>query len=80
MLCLEERGRPIAKTLDVKAGSTLGFTVADHPIMHIGPMIYYMAKVPSGQKADTWTPSGNVWFKIAQVGPNADWTWPPNGM
>ncbi|KAK2735009.1 hypothetical protein FQN57_001385 [Myotisia sp. PD_48] len=80
--CLEENGRPLAKTKAVKAGDKIGFTVASYPIMHIGPLFWYMAKVPSGQKAETWNPAGNVWFKIDQVGPvksSSGWTWPPNG-
>ena len=27
-------------------------------------MQFYMARVPSGQTAETWDGSGNVWFKI----------------
>src|SRR6187402_1638281 len=34
-----------AKTMDVTAGSTLGFT-AKASVSHPGPMLFYMAKVP----------------------------------
>jgi Auxiliary Activity family 9 (formerly GH61) len=29
-------------------------------------MQFYLAKVPSGQTAEAWDGSGNVWFKIYQ--------------
>ena len=54
-----------AKTASVNAGDTVAFTAASS-VSHPGPMQYYMAKVPSGQTAETWDGSGNVWFKIYQ--------------
>lgn len=67
--------------LSVSAGSVLGFTVSPD-IYHPGPLMAYMAKVPSGYTAADWTGSGNVWFKIYEDGPifgtNA-LTWPSNG-
>jgi len=67
-------------TLNVAAGSTLGFT-AKASISHPGPLLVYMAKVPSGQTAKTWDGSGDVWFKIFAQGPNfgASLTWPSSG-
>ncbi|KAJ4364351.1 hypothetical protein N0V95_000760 [Ascochyta clinopodiicola] len=54
-----------AKTYTVNAGDTLAFTAASS-VSHPGPMQFYMAKVPSGQTAETWDGSGNAWFKIYQ--------------
>jgi len=52
-----------ASTLDVAAGSTVGFTAAAS-ISHPGPLQVYLAKVPEGKTAATWDGSGDVWFKI----------------
>ncbi|KZM19661.1 hypothetical protein ST47_g8973 [Ascochyta rabiei] len=54
-----------AKTYTVNAGDTVAFTAASS-VSHPGPMQFYMAKVPSGQTAETWDGSGNAWFKIYQ--------------
>ena len=81
MACYEERGRPAAGVYDVKAGTSVGFEISS-PIRHIGPVMFYLAKVPDGQEPDTWKPSGNVWFKIGQQGPEtgeSGWTWPTVG-
>jgi len=69
-------------TLPVKAGSTIGFT-ANPDIYHPGPLLAYMAKVPSGKTAQNWDGSGSVWFKIFQQGPVFPTTgdalvWPTN--
>lgn len=80
--CYEEQGRPSADVKGVTAGSTVGFKL-QAPVQHIGPLLYYMARVPDGQDVNSWEADGNVWFKIKQVGPetNADgsWSWPPDG-
>ena len=47
----------------VAAGATVGFQV-DIGIIHPGPIIAYLAKVPSGQTAQTYDGSGSNWFKI----------------
>lgn len=81
MSCYEEPGRPAAGVKAVAAGSSVGFAV-QAPIRHIGPELWYMARVPDGQDADSWSPSGNVWFKIHQLGPEgsgSEWTWPTQG-
>ncbi|KAJ4383857.1 hypothetical protein N0V86_000700 [Didymella sp. IMI 355093] len=54
-----------AKTYTVNAGDTVGFSAVTS-VSHPGPMQFYMAKVPSGQTAETWDGSGSVWFKIYQ--------------
>ena len=41
-----------AKTASVNAGDTVAFTAASS-VSHPGPMQFYMAKVPSGQTAET---------------------------
>lgn len=78
MSCYEEPGRPQAGVQTVTAGSTVGFA-SQAPIRHIGPVLFYMARVPDGQDVNSWKPSGNVWFKIAQEGPAEDWSWPTQG-
>ncbi|KAG9236477.1 glycoside hydrolase [Amylocarpus encephaloides] len=69
-----------ASTIDVAAGSTMGFT-AKASISHPGPLLVYMAKVPQGSTAASWDGSGKVWFKIDQVGPRfgSSLTWPAMG-
>jgi len=60
-------GTPAPATMEVQAGSTLGFT-AQSSISHPGPLMFYMAKVPAGKTAANWDGSGNVWFKIYEQG------------
>ncbi|KAF1810398.1 hypothetical protein P152DRAFT_451147 [Eremomyces bilateralis CBS 781.70] len=81
MRCFEKSGHEPASTLDVQAGRTLTFT-ASNGLGHPGPFLLYMAKVPSGQKASSWDPSGNVWFKIQEYGPKVTaqgYQWEING-
>ena len=64
--------------ISVKAGSTVGFT-ANPDIYHPGPLLVYLAKVPTGKTAANWDGSGTVWFKIYQEGPifgGSALTWP----
>jgi hypothetical protein len=62
--CYEKTpGDTSTKTLPVTAGSKIGFKVSNI-IGHPGPAAFYMAKVPSGQSANTWNGEGAVWFKI----------------
>lgn len=71
-------GNEGATTVDVNAGSQIGFTV-NPSTYHPGPLAFYMAKVPSGQTAASWDGSGNNWFKIYEDGPtsfsNSGLTW-----
>ncbi|RKU48715.1 hypothetical protein DL546_009650 [Coniochaeta pulveracea] len=69
-----------AKTYNVTAGSSIGFT-ANPNIYHPGPVQMYMAKVPAGKTAATWDGSGSVWFKVYQEQPKfgSQLTWPNNG-
>ncbi|KAK4032299.1 putative endo-beta-1,4-glucanase D [Parachaetomium inaequale] len=83
MTCYEQDvGTGAAKTVAVKAGGTVTFTV-DTTIGHPGPLHFYMAKVPSGQTAATFDGKGAVWFKIYQDGPSglgtSTITWPSSG-
>lgn len=68
--------------LSVAAGSQLGFT-ASPDIYHPGPLLAYMAKVPSGSTAANWDGSGAVWFKIYEDAPTGlggqALVWPSNG-
>ena len=52
-------------------------------MQHIGPVLFYMARVPDGQDVDSWNADGNVWFKIKQVGPviqGESWSWPTHRL
>ncbi|KFZ10488.1 hypothetical protein V502_08085 [Pseudogymnoascus sp. VKM F-4520 (FW-2644)] len=53
-------------TIDVTAGSSVDFT-ADVAVYHQGPVSFYMAKAPT--TADSFDGSGDVWFKIKDIGP-----------
>ncbi|KAG8896805.1 hypothetical protein FRC00_005240 [Tulasnella sp. 408] len=55
----------------VKSGTQIGFKT-DIPIGHPGVINVYMAKVPSGQTAATFTGSGKVWFKVSQLSAQTD--------
>ncbi|RFU33477.1 lytic polysaccharide monooxygenase, partial [Scytalidium lignicola] len=63
--------------ITVQAGQPFSFT-ADVAVYHDGPLSMYMAKAPT--TADVFDGSGQVWFKILDLGPvfNADGsvTWP----
>jgi hypothetical protein len=71
------------RTAAVSAGARLGF-VASGGIMHFGPCLFYMARVPAGANINTWDPAGQVWFKVGEIsavqtgGPLAgdEKTWP----
>ena len=83
MTCYErDVGTGAAKTVAVKAGGTVTFTV-DSSIGHPGPLHFYMAKVPSGKTAATFDGKGAVWFKIYEDGPSGLGTgtlkWPSDG-
>ncbi|KAK7753045.1 hypothetical protein SLS62_004995 [Diatrype stigma] len=74
-------GNEGAKVMTVAAGTTVGFT-AKSSVSHPGTLQFYMAKVPSGQTADSWDGAGAVWFKIFSQGPNiapSGLTWPSQG-
>ncbi|KAG8935049.1 Esterase/lipase/thioesterase [Tulasnella sp. 417] len=59
------------------AGSTVTLQWTDWPDTHIGPIITYMAKVPSGKSVTSWSPGTSaVWFKVDEAGLNtATNTW-----
>ncbi|KAG9011395.1 hypothetical protein FRB90_007340 [Tulasnella sp. 427] len=61
---------PIEATAYAGRG-TIGFAL-DTPIFHPGPINVYMAKAPSGKTAATFTGTGQVWFKVAQLGAITD--------
>jgi len=69
-------------TLSVAAGSKLEWA-ANPDIYHPGPLLGYMAKVPSGSTAATWDGAGSVWFKIYEDHPTVGTSalvWPSNSM
>lgn len=45
---------------------------------HPGPALVYLAKAPTGQTAKTFNGDGQVWFKIAELGPTFNGLAPPN--
>lgn len=55
--------------ITVQAGASFSFT-SDVQVYHDGPLSIYMAKAPS--TADTFDGSGQVWFKILDIGPTFD--------
>lgn len=61
------------ETIAVTAGAEFTFTT-DVAVYHDGPLSIYMAKAPS--TAEAFDGSGQVWFKILDIGPtfNADGT------
>ncbi|KAF3929106.1 Endoglucanase-7 [Dactylellina cionopaga] len=63
MRCYKDPAGPIASTASVAAGATVGFRV-DSGISHPGPLMFYLAKVPSGKTAANFEGDGTVWFKI----------------
>ncbi|TVY84317.1 putative endo-beta-1,4-glucanase D [Lachnellula suecica] len=66
------------QTITVKAGAAFSFT-SDIAVYHDGPLSMYMAKAPSGTTAATFDGSGQVWFKIMDLGPtfaSGTATWP----
>jgi hypothetical protein len=69
--CFEDPTRKPSSIATVAAGSTLGFK-SSNTMGHPGPVLWYMAKVPSGQSAANWKADGNVWFKILQKGATTD--------
>jgi hypothetical protein len=81
--CNEDPKRPVAQTLPVQAGDVVGFYM-DSGISHPGPLMLYMAKVPSGQTAASWNGTGSVWFKMYEVGATmgqySQMSWPALGV
>ncbi|KAF3931290.1 Endoglucanase-7 [Dactylella cylindrospora] len=63
MRCYKDPAAPVASTANVAAGATVGFRV-DTSISHPGPLMFYLAKVPSGKTAANFEGEGTVWFKI----------------
>ncbi|EPS41576.1 hypothetical protein H072_4524 [Dactylellina haptotyla CBS 200.50] len=78
MRCYKDPAAPIASTANVAAGATVGFRV-DTSIIHPGPLMFYMAKVPSGKTAANFEGDGTVWFKIWENQPtitSSSISWP----
>ncbi|KAF7289755.1 Lytic polysaccharide monooxygenase [Mycena indigotica] len=71
---MEYTTAPIFAT--VAAGTTLGLNWTTWPDSHVGPMITYMAAVPSGTNITSWQPGTSaVWFKVAEAGKNSAGQW-----
>ncbi|KAF2423507.1 cellulose-growth-specific protein [Tothia fuscella] len=71
--CFEDPTRKQSSIASVAAGSTVGFK-SSNIIGHPGPVLWYLAKVPSGQSASSWKGDGNVWFKFQEKGATTDAT------
>ena len=67
MTCYQDSSSSAPKTFTVAAGGQLPIYYSQPPY-HPGPYQVYMAKVPAGETAATWKPSGAVWFKIYSSG------------
>jgi hypothetical protein len=67
--------------MSVAAGGSLNYNAAPN-VYHPGPMSFYLAKVPEGAKASSWSGDGAVWFKIYHEQPNfgQQLTWSSNGI
>jgi len=65
MACNQVASAP--KIFSVAAGAQLPIYYSQAPY-HPGPYQVYLAKVPEGETAATWTPKGDVWFKIYSSG------------
>ncbi|KAF3904513.1 hypothetical protein AA313_de0209621 [Arthrobotrys entomopaga] len=66
--CFQDNNIPDPGTLTVKAGEDIGFVVSGR-IIHEGPLLWYMARAPTGQTAASMDGSGPVWFKINETHP-----------
>jgi len=71
--CYEDPKRQKAAVATVAAGSMIGFR-SSNTMGHPGPVLFYMAKVPSGQSIADFKGEGNVWFKIYHKGATTDAT------
>jgi hypothetical protein len=78
-----ERSRGVGANgvLNVTAGQALPYN-AKASISHPGPMAFYIAQVPAGESAKTWSGEGKVWSKIYQDQPRlgGSMTWPSSGL
>ncbi|TFK47442.1 beta-1,4-endoglucanase [Heliocybe sulcata] len=67
---------PAALVASVPAGGKIAFHWTTWPSSHVGPVITYLAKVPSGSQITSYKPTGSssIWFKIDQAGySNGEW-------
>ncbi|KAF2663812.1 glycoside hydrolase family 61 protein-like protein [Microthyrium microscopicum] len=64
MRCFQRQ--PGTATARVATGEKLGFA-ASAEVNHIGPVSFYMAKVPEGANINTWEPAGKVFFKVGAI-------------
>lgn len=77
-------GTSASAVASVNAGDKIQF-VSSQQLNHPGPQSYYMAKVPSGSKVESWDPTGNVFFKVYTTMPTIGsdkmmkWAQPPEG-
>jgi hypothetical protein len=69
--CFEDKEKKATAVANVAAGQSVAFK-ASNTMGHPGPVLFYMAKVPAGQRAASWDASGNVWFKIHEEGATTD--------
>ncbi|KAF2219269.1 cellulose-growth-specific protein [Elsinoe ampelina] len=74
--CFQGSVKGAPEVLTVNAGSQISFN-ANNNMGHVGPLMWFMARVPDGSDVKTWDPAGKqVWFKISQSGMKAGSTWP----
>lgn len=64
--CYTSETQATAETIDVAAGSQLGYW-ANQNAYHPGVINVYLAKAPSGTDVKNWDGSGSVWFKVYEI-------------
>ncbi|KZT30032.1 lytic polysaccharide monooxygenase [Neolentinus lepideus HHB14362 ss-1] len=67
---------PAPLVASIAAGGKIAFHWTAWPSSHVGPVITYLGKVPSGTDITSYEPTGSnvIWFKIDQAGySNGEW-------
>ncbi|KAF8639088.1 hypothetical protein AX16_010394 [Volvariella volvacea WC 439] len=81
--CYTSATRATAQTINVAAGSEIGFQTHGGNIYHEGVLNVYMARATNGD-ASTFAGDGNVWFKIheipAVINGGSSISWPSMGL
>jgi len=79
--CFENApGTPAPKVANATAGGKVTYNFNPN-IYQPGPLQFYLAKVPAGQRAASWDGKGAVWFKVYGEQPKfgSQLTWPSTG-
>lgn len=71
MRCYEDPSLQKTSVATIAAGSNIVFH-SSNTMGHPGPVLFYMAKAPTGTDISTWKADGDVWFKISENGATVD--------